>query len=70
MIKCSRKRDIIVGMYISAAIVMILTRPVSVVATMIDGIITSRFYGEEAYPPYRSSHLMNVFGTNEVILEL
>lgn len=36
-------------MYISAAIVMILTRPVSVVATMIDGIITSRFYGEEAY---------------------
>ena len=49
MIKCSRKRDIIVGMYISAAIVMILTRPVSVVATMIDGIITSRFYGEEAY---------------------
>ena len=48
MIKHSRKRDIIVGMYISAAIVMILTRPVNVVATMIDGIITSRFYGEEA----------------------
>ena len=36
-------------MYISAAIVMILTQLVSVVATMIDGIITSRFYGEEAY---------------------
>lgn len=36
-------------MYISAAIVMILTQPVSVVATMIDGTITSRFYGEEAY---------------------
>ena len=49
MIKHSRKRDIIAGMYISAAIVMILTQPVSVVATMIDGIITGRFYGEEAY---------------------
>ena len=49
MAKRSRRRDIIVGMYISAAVVMILTRLVSVVATMIDGIITSRFYGEEAY---------------------
>ena len=42
-------RDVISGIFFSAAVAMILTALVGVIANMIDGIITSNFYGPEAY---------------------
>ena len=51
MTKASKQpsRDVISGIFRSAAVAMILTALVGVVANMIDGIITSNFYGPEAY---------------------
>ena len=44
-----KNRDIISGMFVSAALAMILTQLVGTLAGMIDGIITSNFYGRDAY---------------------
>ncbi|MCR5304720.1 MAG: hypothetical protein K6E33_09175, partial [Lachnospiraceae bacterium] len=43
------KKDMISKMFFSAAITMIFTQLISVVATIIDGIITSRYLGDVAY---------------------
>ncbi len=45
----SRHKDIISSMFLPAAIAMIFTQLVGVVATIIDGLITSIYFGEEAY---------------------
>ena len=42
-------RDMIAGMFFSAAVTMIFTQIAGVVANIIDGIITSRFLGQHAY---------------------
>ena len=44
-----REKDIIASMFLPAAIVMIFTQMTSVVANIIDGMITSRFLGADAY---------------------
>ena len=44
-----RGRDMISGMFFSAALAMIFTQAAGVVAVIIDGIITSRCLGENAY---------------------
>ena len=43
------EHDVISKMFFSAAIVMIFTQVTGVIATIIDGVITSNFLGEEAY---------------------
>ena len=51
MSRLIRKRDgdIISGIFLSAALAMIFTQAAGVAATIIDGIVTSRFLGEAAY---------------------
>ena len=44
-----KSKDILSSMFVSAAVVMIFTQVVGVVAVILDGIITSRFLGEDAY---------------------
>lgn len=44
-----RKKDVVSGMFLPAAIVMIFTQVTGVVANIIDGIVTSRFLGADAY---------------------
>ena len=44
-----KSRDILASMFVSAAVVMIFTQVAGVVAVILDGIITSRFLGEDAY---------------------
>ena len=44
-----KPRDVIAGMFLSAAAAMILTQLVGVIAGMIDGVITSNFLGADAY---------------------
>ena len=44
-----KESDIIASMFLPAAVVMIFTQLVGVVANIIDGVITSRFIGETAY---------------------
>ncbi|MBR1635366.1 MAG: ATP-binding protein [Lachnospiraceae bacterium] len=43
------KKDVISSMFLPAAVTMIFTQMTGVVANIIDGIITSRFLGEDAY---------------------
>jgi Na+-driven multidrug efflux pump/anti-sigma regulatory factor (Ser/Thr protein kinase) len=43
------KKDVLASMFLPAAIVMIFTQVTGVVANIIDGIITSRFLGSDAY---------------------
>lgn len=43
------RHDMISDMFLSTAAAMIVTQLVGVIAGMIDGIITSRFYGAQAY---------------------
>ncbi len=43
------KKDIIAAMFLPAALVMIFTQLTGVVANIIDGIVTSRFLGSDAY---------------------
>lgn len=45
----SRHSDVISSMFLPVAIAMIFTQLVGVVATIIDGLITSIYFGEEAY---------------------
>ena len=40
-----KEKDVIASMFLTAAIVMIFTQMTGVVATIIDGIVTSRFLG-------------------------
>lgn len=47
--KASRQKDVISSMFLPVAIAMIFTQLVGVVATIIDGLITSIYFGEEAY---------------------
>lgn len=51
MMKTTKKqgRDMIAEMFFSAAIALIFTQVAGVAATIIDGIITSRFLGKDAY---------------------
>lgn len=42
-------KDVIANMFLPAAIVMIFTQMTGVVANIIDGVITSRFLGPDAY---------------------
>ncbi len=51
MVSKGRKqgKDMIAGMFFSAALALIFTQVVGVVATIIDGIITSRYLGKDAY---------------------
>lgn len=49
LIKNKKNKDVISGMFLSAAIAMIITQVVGVVANLIDGIVTSNFYGTDAY---------------------
>ena len=44
-----RGRDVISRMFLPAALVMIFTQVTGVVANIIDGVITSRFLGSDAY---------------------
>ncbi|MCR5106881.1 MAG: ATP-binding protein [Lachnospiraceae bacterium] len=44
-----KERDMIAGMFFSAALALIFTQVAGVVATIIDGIITSRYLGKDAY---------------------
>ena len=44
-----RERDVVASMFLPAAIVMIFTQMTGVVANIIDGVITSRFLGPDAY---------------------
>ena len=44
-----RKHDVIASMFLPAAITMIFTQMTGVVANIIDGVITSRFLGADAY---------------------
>lgn len=59
-----KNRDIISGMFVSAALAMILTQLVGTLAGIIDGIITSNFYGRDAYSAVSLSGPI----TNTVIL--
>ena len=43
------KKDIIASMFLPAAVVMIFTQMTGVIANIIDGVITSRFLGPDAY---------------------
>ena len=43
------KRDNIAKMFLGAAIVMITTELTGVVSVLVDGIMTSRFFGVDAY---------------------
>ena len=43
------EKDVIASMFLTAAIVMIFTQMTGVVATIIDGIVTSRFLGSDQY---------------------
>lgn len=43
------KHDVISEIFIPAAIAMILTQLVGIIATLIDGVITSNYYGANAY---------------------
>ena len=45
----SRGGDVIAGMFFSAALAMIFTQVAGVVAIIIDGIVTSRYLGQNAY---------------------
>lgn len=47
--RASKPKDVISSMFLPAAVAMILTQLVGVVATIIDGLITSIYFGEEAY---------------------
>ena len=47
--KKAREQDIIASMFLPAAMVMIFTMLTGVVANIIDGIVTSRCLGPEAY---------------------
>lgn len=47
--KISGQKDVISSMFLPVAIAMIFTQLVGVVATIIDGLITSIYFGEEAY---------------------
>ena len=44
-----RTRDVISSMFLSVAVAMIFTQVIGVAAIIIDGIITSRFLGSDAY---------------------
>ena len=44
-----REKDVLASMFLPAAIVMIFTQVTGVVANIIDGVITSRFLGPDAY---------------------
>lgn len=44
-----KEKDVIASMFLTAAIVMIFTQMTGVVATIIDGIVTSRFLGSDQY---------------------
>lgn len=44
-----KKKDVIASMFLPAAVVMIFTQVTGVVANIIDGIVTSRFLGADAY---------------------
>ena len=44
-----REKDVLASMFLPAAIVMIFTQVTGVVANIIDGVITSRFLGSDAY---------------------
>ena len=44
-----KKQDVIAGMFLPAALTMIFTQMTGVVANIIDGVITSRFLGADAY---------------------
>lgn len=44
-----RNQDVIASMFLPAAITMIFSQMTGVVANIIDGVITSRFLGEDAY---------------------
>lgn len=44
-----RERDVVASMFLPAAIVMIFTQMTGVVANIIDGVITSRYLGPDAY---------------------
>lgn len=44
-----QEKDVIASMFLPAAIVMIFTQMTGVVANIIDGVITSRFLGPDAY---------------------
>ena len=44
-----KQTDVVAGMFLSAAVAGILTQLAGVVATIIDGVITSRFFGYDAY---------------------
>lgn len=45
----NKESNIIASMFLPAAVVMIFTQLVGVVANIIDGVVTSRFIGEDAY---------------------
>ena len=44
-----KEQDVIASMFLPAAIVMIFTQVTGVIANIIDGVITSRFLGPDAY---------------------
>ena len=44
-----RQKDVVASMFLPAAIVMIFTQLTGVVANIIDGVVTSRFLGPDAY---------------------
>ena len=44
-----REKDVIVSMFLPAAIVLIFTQVTGVAANIIDGVVTSRFLGADAY---------------------
>ena len=49
MIKTGKRKDVISSMFFSASIAMIFTMLVGMVASFLDGIITSRYLGADAY---------------------
>lgn len=49
VLKRERKKDVVASMFLSAAMVMIFTQLIGIIATTIDGIITSKFLGQDAY---------------------
>ena len=44
-----RTNDVVASMFLPAAIVMIFTQMTGVIANIIDGVITSRHLGPDAY---------------------